>query len=284
LIRSYHEVAKVLQAIGDVNGALKAIQDAKTAASDLSAQFVDIVDAWEARLRLVQGDIRAASCWVQKSELSVDDKISFQSGDWHYTLARFLIAQSNQQDKEPSDRNKALDQALGLLARLLEAVEAAGAMAYAIEILILQAMALLSQGKVEQALNPLERALSLAEPEGYVRIFIDEGAPMDRLLRRAIARGIKVTYAGRLLTAIEVDAEKKRHPGATAQASMVEPLSERELEVLRLLTTHLSSTDIAGELTISVNTARTHIKSIYGKLDVHSREEAVQKAEKHNLL
>jgi LuxR family maltose regulon positive regulatory protein len=107
---------------------------------------------------------------------------------------------------------------------------------------------------------------------------------MCQLLRGAISKGVGVAYAGRLLTAMEVDAEKKRQPGAAALASMGEPLSERELEVLRLLTTHLSSTDIAGELTISVNTVRTHIKSVYSKLDVHSREEAVQKAEKLNLL
>jgi LuxR family maltose regulon positive regulatory protein len=117
-----------------------------------------------------------------------------------------------------------------------------------------------------------------------VRIFIDEGASMRRLLRQATANGIAFAYAGRLLKALEEEAEKKRRQGTTAQASMVDPLSERELKVLRLLTTHLSSSDIAQELTISVNTVRTHIKSIYSKLNAHSRNEAVQRAKELDIL
>ena len=107
---------------------------------------------------------------------------------------------------------------------------------------------------------------------------------MGRLLRQAITKGIAIAYAGRLLTALEVDAETKRKPGTAAQASMVDPLTERELEVLRLLTTHLLSSDVAQELTISVNTVRTHIKSIYSKLNVHSRNEAVQRAREMEIL
>jgi len=117
-----------------------------------------------------------------------------------------------------------------------------------------------------------------------MRTFIDEGAPMGRLLRRAIVNGIAVAYAGRLLTALEEEAGKNRQQGTTAQVSMIDPLSERELEVLQLLTTHLSSSDIAQELTISVNTVRSHIKSIYSKLNVHSRNDAVQRARELEIL
>jgi LuxR family maltose regulon positive regulatory protein len=123
--------------------------------------------------------------------------------------------------------------------------------------------------------------LSLAEPEGYVRIFVDEGEPMAELLRHAASRGIAPTYVAKLLAAFEVE-------GLAVSPSnlqpLIEPLSERELEVLRLLTTHLSSTEIADELVISVNTVRSHIKSIYSKLNVHSRMDAVQRAKELELL
>ena len=157
-------------------------------------------------------------------------------------------------------------------------------MGYVIEILILQAMALQAQGEEDQALTVLERALALAEPQGYARIFIDEGAPMGKLLRQAIARGIAVDYAGKLLAALEIEMKDERRATASAPSSLVETLSERELEVLRLLTTHLSSTEIAEELFIAASTVRSHIKSIYGKLDVHTRREAVARAQDLGLL
>jgi LuxR family maltose regulon positive regulatory protein len=153
-----------------------------------------------------------------------------------------------------------------------------------IEILVLKAMAHQIQGEMEQAITALERALTLAEPEGYVRTFIDEGSSMGKLLRQATARGIALGYVGKLLTALEKGTKGKRQLGKAFPASMVEPLSKRELEVLRLLKTHLSSTDIAEEFAISVNTVRTHIKSIYSKLNVHSRQDAVQKAQELELL
>jgi LuxR family maltose regulon positive regulatory protein len=171
-----------------------------------------------------------------------------------------------------------LDETLGLLVRLLRMVEAAGAMAPAIGILVLQALVLQEQGKGEQALAVLQRAISLAEPEGYVRVFIGEGAPMGELLRKAAARGIKLDYVARLLTALEGEADKQ------ATNELIEPLSEREIEVLRLLTTPLSTREIAQELYISVHTARSHIKSIYRKLDVHKRIEAIQRAKELELL
>jgi LuxR family maltose regulon positive regulatory protein len=107
---------------------------------------------------------------------------------------------------------------------------------------------------------------------------------MAQLLRQAAARGIAVGYVGKLLAALEQEIKDGRRLGRAVPGSMVEPLSERELEVLRLLTTHLSSTEIARELIISVNTVRSHIRSIYSKLGVHSREDAVQRAEKLDLL
>jgi LuxR family maltose regulon positive regulatory protein len=222
----------------------------------------------EARLSLVQGNTEVAYRWaLQESRLSVGDEPGFEYEFVYLTLAQIRIAQVR------------LDEALRVLARLLEMAEAAGAMGYGIEILILQAMALQVQGKVDQALIPLERALSLAKPEGYVRVFIDEGAPMDQILRQAAARGIKWNYVSALLAALERETRAKgAHP------LLAEPLSERELEVLRLLATGLSNKEIAQTLFVAVGTVKQHLKSIYGKLQVHNRTEATSRARDLSLL
>jgi LuxR family maltose regulon positive regulatory protein len=222
--------------------------------------------AHEARIRLAQGDVTAAARWVQESGLRVDDELRLETCIGHLALAKILLAQGR------------LDEALGLLVRLLRMVEAIGAMTPAIGILVLQALVLQAQGEGEQALAALDRALTLAEPEGYVRVFVGEGAPMRKLLRQAAARGIKLDYVAKLLAALEEETDQR---GTT---DLIEPLTDREMEVLQLLTTPLSTQEIAQELFISVHTARSHIKSIYRKLDVHTRMEAIQRAKELNLF
>ena len=125
------------------------------------------------------------------------------------------------------------------------------------------------------ALVPLERALTLAEPEGYVRVFVDEGPPMAALLQAAAKRGIAPGYVQRLLAQFGTAHGRTRTPGRR----LIEPLSERELEVLRLLATDLDGPEIASQLMVSLNTMRTHTKSIYTKLGVNSRRAAVHRAE-----
>jgi DNA-binding CsgD family transcriptional regulator len=147
----------------------------------------------------------------------------------------------------------------------------------AIKALILQALAHEAHGDGDQALVALSRALTLANPGGYVRAFIDEGVPIEELLRRAVARRISANYAGILMAALEVEKKPFYSP-------LVEPLSERALEVLRLLTTSMTSAEIAGELFISVHTVRSHIKTIYGKLGVHRRMEAVVRTGELDLI
>ena len=133
-------------------------------------------------------------------------------------------------------------------------------------------------GDVGEALVPLERALTLAEPEGYVRMFLDEGPPIVALLEAAAKRGIARTYVRRLL------AFGRPEGGLRVKQDLIEPLSERELEVLRLLATDLSGPDIAAELVVSLNTVRTHTKNIFSKLGVNNRRAAVSRAAELDLL
>jgi LuxR family maltose regulon positive regulatory protein len=152
-------------------------------------------------------------------------------------------------------------------------------MGSAIEIMVLQALAHEAQGDISRALVPLERALTLAEPEGYVRIFVDEGPPMAALLRDAAKHGIAPNYVSQLLTAFGKAEGRK-----PVTQLLIEPLSERELEVLRLLGTELNGPEIAHELMVSPNTMRTHTKNIYSKLGVHNRRAAVRRAEELDLF
>lgn len=287
-------LARVRQAQGDVDGAREAMQTAERFAIEFDASELDdiLVAAYQARLWVAQGDLGAAWGWVEERGLERDigsgepgDDVSRAIAFYHLreiehcTLARVYIAQGRP------------DQALAVLKPLLQTTERLGRGGSAIEILALQALAYQAQGSVKQALMALERALSLAEPEGYVRIFVDEGQPMAELLKRAAARGIATDYVGELLAAFSTEPKHLKAtvslpvpPPVLSASSVVEPLTERELEVLRLLTSHLSSTEIAGELFVAASTVRSHIKSIYSKLNVHSRSDAVQQAKDLRLL
>jgi len=223
------------------------------------------LDECRLRLWLSEGNLEAAVRWAQTSGLRVDNDLSYHHDLHHINLARVLVAQGVQQPSGTS-----LDE---------------GWIHKEIKILTLQAMALTAGGDGEDALTALARALTLAEPGGYVRTFIDEGKPMGRMLRQAVTRGIAVDYAGKLLAALEEETEDKPLVIKPAPSpSLVESLSKRELEVLRLLTTHLPSTEIAKELVISTNTVRSHIKRIYSKLNVHNRRDAIRRAKELNLL
>lgn len=185
-------------------------------------------------------------------------------------------------------------EAVKLLARLLGPAEAAGRFGVVIEILALQALALYESGKLTPALISLERALILAEPEGYVRTFADYGEPMATLLRQVAERGTAPQYVARLLTAIASPGRSAGEPGAyharasergtAMKQSGAEPLTARELEVLRLLTDGAPNQRIAEELTVSVGTVKAHISHILGKIGARNRTEAVARARKLGLI
>jgi LuxR family maltose regulon positive regulatory protein len=206
--------------------------------------------------------------------LSVEDDLCYLREFEHITLARVLLA------RYKSDRaDRSMLEAKGLLERLLQAAVEGERMGSTIEILVVQSIAHYMQGDIPAALVSLKRVLTLAEPEGYVRIFVDEGRPMAALLEVAVKQGIALNYVRRLLSAFS-----KIEGRTPANQVMSEPLSERERDVLRLLKSELSGPDIARELHVSLNTLRTHTKNIYGKLEVNNRRSAVRRAEDLDLL
>jgi LuxR family maltose regulon positive regulatory protein len=289
-------MARVRAAAGDLDGALELLDEAERLYMSDFSPNVRPIAALKARVWLAQGRLDDALDWVREQGLSAHNELSYPREFEHITLARVLLAQYTSNHAEAS----ILD-ALGLLKRLLQVAEAGERAGSVVEILKLQALAHQMQGDIPAALAPLQHALTLAEPEGYVRLFVDEGSPMAHLLREAAARGILPGYVEKLLAAFPAQDKETRRPGdqeieRTSVApvsrsrslpvaqSLVEPLSERELDVLRLLGTDLSGPDIARELMVSLNTLRTHTKNIYDKLGVNNRRAAVHRAEELKLL
>ena len=276
LADGYVALARVRQAQGDADGAQDMLRHAdELARASKEAGIVAPVAACRVRLWLSSAgaSLDAAARWAQ--QYGLDNELSYLREVEHIAVARALIAIGQSHE------------ALGWLARLREAAEAGERTGSVIEILSLQAMAYQARGDRNLAMAALERALSMAEPEEYVRVFVDEGAPMAALLRRAASRGIAPAYVSKLLDALEAEAPMRRGP--TGPASPVaqpleEPLSERELEVLRLVVDGLSNRDIAQELVLATGTVKKHINNIFTKLSVRSRTQAVSQARELNLL
>jgi LuxR family maltose regulon positive regulatory protein len=266
-------MARVREAEGDLDGALELLDEALGVYTGDFSPNVRPIPALRARVLAAQGRVDDALAWARDHGLSADDDLSYLREFEHVTLARALLAQHRTQRSAPS-----ADDAARLLQRLLEAAKAGERTGTVIEILVLQALTDHARGDVPGALAALERALTLAEPEGYVRLFASEGPPMASLLRAAAKQGIAPSYIHRLLAA--VNRSEDRPP---LRQGPIEPLSERELEVLRLLASDLDGPDIARELTVSLNTVRTHTKSIYAKLGVNNRRAAVRRAGELNL-
>jgi LuxR family maltose regulon positive regulatory protein len=220
---------------------------------------------------------------MHERSLSVDDELSYLSEFEHVTLARLLIAEY---ERDRADRS--ILGAMGLLEGLLKAAEEGKRIGSMIEILLLQALAHQAQGNVPLALAPLERALVLAEPEGYVRIFVDEGQPMAHLLSAAATQGLMPDYVGQLLAVFDAEGQKSKDKAHLSSALrtqlLVEPLSERELEVLQLLAQGLSNREIGQRLFLALPTVKGHNRNIFGKLGVENRTQAVNKARALNIL
>jgi LuxR family maltose regulon positive regulatory protein len=227
-----------------------------------------------ARIRIAQGRLDDAWDWAHEHHVTVADTLSYLSEFSHLTLVRLLIAEHR------SDHDSAgLDGALGLLDRILAAAHAAGRGGTVVDAHLLQAMAHDARGEQDASLEKLDRALREAVPAGYVRLFLDEGPPMAVLLRATERR----PGTGELASAVLASAARQAVP-LPATAPAPEALSERELDVLRLLATSLTGPEIAQRLFMSVNTFRTHSRHIFTKLDVKTRRGAVLRATELGLL
>jgi LuxR family maltose regulon positive regulatory protein len=271
-------MARIREAEGDLDGALDLLNEAERVYDGDFSPHVRPVPALQARVQVALGRMGEALGWVREQGLSVEDNLSYLREFEHITLARVLLARHT---TEPAERSH--HEATRLLERLLQAAEDGGRTGSVIEILVLQTLAHQMQGDIPAALATLQRALMLSEPEGYVRVFVDEGPPMAILLRATarVARaehGIVTSYVRRLLAAVDNSGDI-----TPVRAGLIEPLSERELDVLRLLGSDLDGPGIARELVVSLSTVRTHTRNIYAKLGVNNRRAAVRRAEELDL-
>lgn len=260
--------ALLREAQGDVDSAIRLLDVAiRVYVGDYSPD-VQPVAALRARLLAKHGRVAEALEWARRQGVSVDDDLSYLHEYEHVTLARVLLAQRTA---------GSMQQALDLLDRLLVAAEEAGRLGTALEILVLQALA-------AQDVTPLERAVELAGKDGWIRVFAGEGAAMLELLEKLSRTRPGSAFLRSVLAAAQPSTQPGPASPSPGQSSLIDPLSGRELEVLRLLASELDGPDIARHLVVSLNTVRTHTKHIYTKLGVNSRRAAVGRAHQLGLL
>jgi LuxR family maltose regulon positive regulatory protein len=291
--------ARLKESGGELEAALVQLDEARRAYVKTPIPDTRPIEALKVKVYLKQGRLDKAQNWVRAEGLSADDEISYLGEFEHLILARVLMA-----EYQSSQSRRSFLQAIGLLERLLKAAEAQRRIGSVIEILAAQALAHQVQGNLHLALASLERALTLAEPEGYVRLFVDEGEPMRLLLldfrswiekQPSVRSHLPRDYVEKLLSAFDKPAEKQS--GARrgnseliepevrpAKDMLVEPLSERELEVLRLVAQGLTNNEISQRLVVALSTVKGHNLRIFGKLQVQNRTEAVRRARELGLL
>jgi LuxR family maltose regulon positive regulatory protein len=270
VIDGYIVLAHIEQARGDAARATQLMQEAQRLAARSAYTDLDdvVVATHHVRLAIAQGDSETTSRWIEERSLEQNPPPNYHFYELEYlTLARVHLALG------------AAHEAACILEGLLAEAEQLHRTGKSIEILALQAMAHRARDEMAQALPALERALTLAEPEGYVRTFLDEGTPLTALLRKTAAKGVAASYASRLLAAT-----RDTQVDSASTTQLVEPLSEREIEVLRLIASGLSNQEIADALVIALGTVKAHSSSIYGKLGVRNRAQAVTRAQELNLL
>ena len=273
-------LAWIRQASGDPAGALEAIGEAVRAEPG-PVGLLNPVPAQHARLLLAQGDLAGAASWAQEQGLAAGDEPDYPREAGYLVLARVLLAQGLP------------GQALALLDRLHAAAAAQGRAGSVIEAGALRPLALAASGQEAAAVAALAEALTLACPQGYVRVFADEGPPMAALAGRLIAAqrsgqaaaGVPLGYLARLLRAFGSEhAVPDTEPGTAAVPGIVEPLTSRELEVLGLLAAGRSNQAIAGQLVVTLDTVKKHVSHVLDKLGAANRTEAVARARELDLI
>jgi LuxR family maltose regulon positive regulatory protein len=290
-------LARIKQAQGDLDGALVLVKEAQEQLQGFGAvSFAAILAAFEAQLHLARGDLGAAIRWLRSAEaheapprFGLTPQFFVYASEHLETAPIQVLLAQGYATRDPAPVRRALKR----LDQLREKAERSDLAWLHVKTLLLQGLAQHMLGETVPALAALEEALALAEPEGCVRVFVDEGRPMAALLRQLHAHGSLPQFIATLLHAQDGQGpEGSRRtggpsvlsPSGPGRPAIAEPLTERELDVLRLLAAGQSNPEIARALYIEANTVKTHVKSLYGKLGVHSRVQAVQRARELGCL
>jgi LuxR family transcriptional regulator, maltose regulon positive regulatory protein len=278
--QGYGSLARLYRARGDYDKAIEALDAFAQVARQQRFTPIQIGQgtAIRAQIDLARGKLAPAIHWAETSGLSTHDELSYPRELSYLILVRVLIAQGR---ADPA--GSYVKDALSLLDRILADAEAKARMGSVLEVLVLQSQAFHAQGERQKALAALERALRLAAPEGYVRIFVDEGEPMLTLLHLAQKHSFEPAYTDALLAASS-KTTRVNAPDLAGSPALVEPLTEREREVLRLLYEGASNGEIARRLVVSVNTVKKHVFNICGKLGAQNRTQAIAKARTLDLV
>ena len=274
--RWFTVAAGLRRARGDHDGAIAMLEEAESLYLPGYLPNLQPIPAVKARVRITQGKWADAWDWAHSHQVSVTDHPTYLSEFTQLTLARLLVAQHSAASK--------VDAAVKLADRILAAAEAADRGGSMVDALIVRALAQQTRGVLDAAVDDLSRALATATPGGYAQLFLDEGTVMVNLLRAAAAHPA-VPGAERAEELLRIDSRHRRPRQAAGSPSLAhEGLSDRELDVLRLLATDLTGPEIARHLFVSVNTLRTHTKHIFAKLEVNTRPAAVRRATSLGLL
>ncbi len=268
---------------GDLAGAVELLDQAERVYVGDYSPPVHPIHATRARVQTASGDLAAARAWARECRLDAGDEVTYLREYEHLTLARLLLA-----EHRLSGDAAALTKVVDLLDRLLAAAESGGRVGSVLEIEVLRSLALGATGDPAAALKALEHAVDLAEQDGWVRFFVDAGPALAAALGELAVRRPGSGFVRELVRATAPEA---REAGAAAtpaghatEETLLDPLSDRELDVLRLLGSDLDGPGIARELVVSLNTVRTHTKHVYTKLGVNNRRSAVTRAHQLGLL
>jgi len=287
LVDAYAALVRLQLAQNDWPGAYATFQKADELAQ--SSPVDPFVRCWlddcRVRLWLAKGRLDDLSLWAEASGLTVNGELNYHYDLHHLNLARLLLARARRA-APPAQAHACLSQVSGLLARLLVAAEKAGWVQETIKVLVLQALVFAESSDKDQALQALARALALAEPGGFIRIFVDEGEPMRLLIEKQSRdrEHPQNSYVAKVLASFEQGAAMPQPKVENPKSAMPEPLSPRELEILKLITQGLSNREIGERLFLALDTVKGHNRRIFDKLQVESRTEAIARARELGLL